>query len=76
MDPRPRRLGSGPGTPRRARAHLPSHHPEKRIDFVTATPDIEVLDVTTQHDPTQVVASDHRAVVATVLLDQGSELTP
>jgi len=51
----------------------PATNPTKRIDFVTTSPDIDVLDATTAHDPTLLGASDHRAVAATVLLDQGSE---
>ena len=38
-----------------------------------ASPNTTVLRAQTQDDPTHVLASDHRAVVATVLLNQGSE---
>ena len=51
----------------------PAIGPTKRIDVVSASADVEVLDASTQHDPTLVPASDHRAVVATVRLPQGSE---
>lgn len=51
----------------------PALEPTKRIDFVTTSPGIRVLAARTAHDPALVGASDHRAVAATVLLDQGSE---
>lgn len=51
----------------------PATAPTKRIDFVTASPNTTVLRAQTQDDPTHILASDHRAVVATVLLNQGSE---
>ena len=51
----------------------PAINPTKRIDLVAVSPGIDVVDATTAHDPTLVGASDHRAVAATVLLDQGSE---
>jgi endonuclease/exonuclease/phosphatase family metal-dependent hydrolase len=51
----------------------PAIRPTKRIDFVTTSPGVDVLDATTAHDPAILGASDHRAVSATVLLDQGSE---
>lgn len=51
----------------------PAPDPTKRIDFVTVSPQITVRDAQTQSDPDLIGASDHRAVAATVLLDQGSE---
>ena len=51
----------------------PATTPAKRIDFVTVSRGIAVRDAETQSDPGLIGASDHRAVVATVLLDQGSE---
>jgi endonuclease/exonuclease/phosphatase family metal-dependent hydrolase len=51
----------------------PAIEPTKRIDVVTASPGIGVLAAHTAHDPALVGASDHRAVAATILLDQGSE---
>ena len=51
----------------------PAIGPTKRIDVVSVSGGVEVLDASTQHDPTLVPASDHRAVVATVRLPQGSE---
>ena len=51
----------------------PAIGPTKRIDVVSVSAGVEVLDASTQHDPTLVPASDHRAVVATVRLPQGSE---
>ena len=51
----------------------PAIGPTKRIDFVTTSPGIDVVDASTAHDPALLGASDHRAVSATVLLDQGSE---
>ena len=65
-----RRARSATGAPGRT---YPATNPTKRIDFVTASPGIDVVDATTAHDPTLLGASDHRAVAATVLLDQGSE---
>jgi endonuclease/exonuclease/phosphatase family metal-dependent hydrolase len=62
----PVRVG-GPGL------SYPAINPTKRIDFVTTSPGIAVLDARTAHDPALLGASDHRAVSATVLLDQGSE---
>jgi endonuclease/exonuclease/phosphatase family metal-dependent hydrolase len=54
----------------------PAIDPTKRIDFVTVSPHLAVRDAQTQSDPGLLGASDHRAVVATVLLDQGSEHAP
>jgi len=51
----------------------PAIDPTKRIDLVATSPGIDVVHATTAHDPALVGASDHRAVAATVLLDQGSE---
>jgi endonuclease/exonuclease/phosphatase family metal-dependent hydrolase len=51
----------------------PAQSPTKRIDFVTASPGVAVLHAQTQDDPALIRASDHRAVLATVLLNQGSE---
>jgi endonuclease/exonuclease/phosphatase family metal-dependent hydrolase len=51
----------------------PAISPSKRIDLVAVSPGVGVIDATTAHDPTLVGASDHRAVAATVVLDQGSE---
>jgi endonuclease/exonuclease/phosphatase family metal-dependent hydrolase len=51
----------------------PAIGPTKRIDVVSVSPGVEVVDASTQHHPTLVPASDHRAVVATVRLPQGSE---
>jgi hypothetical protein len=50
--------------------------PTKGIDFVTVSPHIAVGDAQTQSGSAHLGASDHRAVVATVLLDQGSEHAP
>jgi endonuclease/exonuclease/phosphatase family metal-dependent hydrolase len=46
----------------------PAVGPTKRIDVVSVSSAVEVLDASTQHDPALVPASDHRAVVATVRL--------
>lgn len=87
MRARGRRRGAGRGrwdvrrecraiAPERAGAPgltYPATAPTKRIDFVTASPNTTVLGAQTQDDPTHILASDHRAVVATVLLNQGSE---
>ena len=43
------------------------------IDFVSTSTNTAVVDASTQHDPTTIPASDHRAVVATITLNQGSE---
>jgi endonuclease/exonuclease/phosphatase family metal-dependent hydrolase len=51
----------------------PALSPTKRIDYVTTSPAVAVVDAHTQDDPAHLPASDHRAVVATVLLNQGSE---
>jgi endonuclease/exonuclease/phosphatase family metal-dependent hydrolase len=51
----------------------PAAAPTKRIDFVTTSRNTTVLRAQTLDDPAHVGASDHRAVVATVLLNQGSE---
>lgn len=54
----------------------PALTPAKRIDFVTSSTSSTVVDATTQDDPTTTRASDHRAVVATIALNQGSEFAP
>jgi len=51
----------------------PAIDPTKRIDLVAVSPGVDVVHASTTHDPALVGASDHRAVAATVLLDQGSE---
>ena len=51
----------------------PATDPTKRIDLVAVSPGVDVVHASTTHDPALVGASDHRAVTATVLLDQGSE---
>ena len=51
----------------------PATTPVKRIDFVTSSTNTTVRSATTQSDPSLVAASDHRAVAATIDLNQGSE---
>lgn len=53
----------------------PALDPVKRIDVVAVSSGVEVVDATTQHDPAHVPASDHRALVTTLRLPQGSENT-
>jgi endonuclease/exonuclease/phosphatase family metal-dependent hydrolase len=51
----------------------PALVPEKRIDVVASSRGIQVRAAAVQDDPELVPASDHRAVVATLTLAQGSE---
>jgi endonuclease/exonuclease/phosphatase family metal-dependent hydrolase len=53
----------------------PAVNPTERIDFVTTSPNTTIRSAHTQSDPAHTGASDHRAVVACVLLNQGSENT-
>jgi len=51
----------------------PATTPVKRIDFVTSSLNTTVRTALTQGDPSSTAASDHRAVSATIALNQGSE---
>jgi endonuclease/exonuclease/phosphatase family metal-dependent hydrolase len=54
----------------------PAVAPVKRIDFVSSSTNTVIVHASTQDDPTTLPASDHRAVVATITLNQGSESAP
>lgn len=64
---------SAPGNAGAPGLTYPAINPVKRIDFVTTSPNITVRSAQTLDDPALVPASDHRAVVASVLLNRGSE---
>jgi endonuclease/exonuclease/phosphatase family metal-dependent hydrolase len=51
----------------------PATTPVKRIDFVTSSLNTTVRTALTESDPSLVAASDHRAVSASIALNQGSE---
>jgi endonuclease/exonuclease/phosphatase family metal-dependent hydrolase len=55
---------------------FPAFDPVKRIDFVTVASGIEVVGARIPDDPALLAASDHRPVVADVMLDRGWRPAP